>query len=83
MYFIGALNLESFFCLYLISKHLIFANKVNLYNVIILFIIEIEFPYDKRLWVIVIQVNLSSQCWQNEYFYMLLKLPRVFQESFI
>lgn len=41
------------------SKHLIFANKVNLYNVIILFIIAIEFPYDKRLWVIVTQVNLS------------------------
>lgn len=59
------------------SKHLIFANKVNLYNVIILFIIAIEFPYDKRLWVIVTQVNLSSQCWQNEYFYMLLKPPRL------
>lgn len=50
------------------SKHLIFANKVNLYNVIILFIIAIEFPYSKRLWVIVTQVNLSSQCWQMSIF---------------
>ena len=65
------------------SKHLIFANKVNLCNVITWFVIATEFSYDKRLWVIVIQVNLSSQCWQNEYFYMLLKPPKVFQESFI
>lgn len=78
---------KKLFCLNLRSKHLICTKKKFIYIMELyclqLQIIEIKFPYDRRLWVIVIQVNTSSRCWQNEYFYMLLKLPRVFPETFI